>query len=266
LKVPLFQVDAFTDRRFAGNPAAVCVLERWSEAAVLQAAAAENNVSETAFLVRRGDGEYDLRWFTPTTEVDLCGHATLASAFVLWDRLGEVREVLGFHTRVGRLSARRCEDGIALSLPSRPPAPCHPPSRLVEGLGRTPLETWVAEEGPTSGNYLAVYAAEEHVRDVRPDFAALGEVAGHGVIVTAPGREVDFVSRYFAVPFGIPEDPVTGSAHCTLVPYWADRLGRTSLRARQLSSRGGDLVCERRPDGVEVAGRAVLYFEGAAYL
>lgn len=256
MEAPLFQVDAFTDRLFAGNPAAVCVLPRWPEAGVLQSIASENNLSETAFLVGAGS-EYELRWFTPVAEVDLCGHATLASAFVLFERFGLEGQVT-FDTRKGRLVVGRDEEGfLRMDFPALPARPCEAPAEMLEALGGSPDEVWLADD------YLVRYADEGAVRELGPDFSALTGFAARGVIVTAPGEHVDFVSRFFAPDLGIPEDPVTGSAHCTLTPYWAERLGQSRLHARQISRRGGELWCELKEDRVEISGNAVLYLSGS---
>jgi len=258
-RVPLYQIDAFAGRLFAGNPAAVCPLEEWLSDEVMQAIGAENNLSETAFLVRRGEG-YDLRWFTPEVEVDLCGHATLASAFVVFQYLEPERSEVRFQTRSGQLVVRREDDLLVMDFPSREPARCAMNPALAEALGAAPVELW------ESRDYMALYETEEQVRGLRPNMNALARVGHFAVIVTAPGREADFVSRFFAPAGGIAEDPVTGSAHCTLVPYWARRLGKTRLHARQVSARGGELCCEHRGERVTIAGRAVRYLEGAIFL
>jgi PhzF family phenazine biosynthesis protein len=256
----LYQVDAFTSELFRGNPAAVVPLQAWPSDAVLQAIATENNLSETAFFVREGD-DYRLRWFTPEIEVDLCGHATLASAFVVFTALEPLRQSVTFHTRSGPLTVARDGTRLSMDLPARPPEPCEAPEALVRGLGRAPLATLRARD------HLAVFEREEEVLAVRPDFAALATLDSLGVIVTAPGSDgVDFVSRFFAPNAGVPEDPVTGSAHCTLVPYWSARLGRRRLRARQVSRRGGELACEDRGARVVLGGEAVLYLEGTIRL
>jgi PhzF family phenazine biosynthesis protein len=258
MRLPLYQVDAFvTGEPFSGNPAAVCPLETWLPDAVMQAIAAENNLSETAFFVPEG-GAYRLRWFTPTTEVELCGHATLASAFVIFRFLAPERSTVRFCTeKAGRLAVARDGELLTLDFPVWPPAPCRPPAALAQALGHAPVGVLEAR------STLAVYDDAEDVRGLAPDFAALARLAKGGVIVTAPGRgETDFVSRYFAPAAGIDEDPVTGSAHCTLVPYWAARLGKSRLRARQISRRGGALCCELRGERVAIAGRARLYLEG----
>ncbi len=256
MKIPIYQVDAFTDRLFAGNPAAICPLDSWLPDAAMQAIAAENNLAETAFFVREGDG-FLLRWFTPEVEVDLCGHATLASAHVLFQVLEPGRTSVTFHTlKAGVLHVIRDGDYLAMDFPSRPGKPVGPMPELGAALGKTPVEILKARD------VMAVFDKAWDVADMKPNFQALISI-GAGVIVTAPGENgVDFVSRFFAPAFGIPEDPVTGSAHCTLTPYWAARLGKTKLEARQLSKRGGALTCTLKGDRVSLAGRAVLYLEG----
>ena len=258
----LFQVDAFSDAVFGGNPAAVCPLDTWLEDGDLQAIAEENNLAETAFFVRRGD-DYDLRWFTPRIEVDLCGHATLASAFVILSILNPSADSVRFHTRSGELVVRQDGELLTMDFPSRPPGPCEdPPADLLTGVaGSAPGEILRADH-----NYILVLESEDAVRAVKPDFAVLEGLGPHGIAATARGREVDFVSRYFAPALGIPEDPVTSSLHCSLVPYWAQRLGTSRLHARQLSRRQGDLWCEDRGDRVSIAGRAALYLEGTISL
>jgi PhzF family phenazine biosynthesis protein len=253
----LFQVDAFADTVFRGNPAAVCPLEDWLDEQTMQAIAEENNLSETAFFVRSAGG-YRLRWFTPRAEVDLCGHATLASAHILFTCLGFEGDALSFETRSGTLVVRRDGDLLVMDFPAAPPTICaDPPAALLQGLGATPDE--ILRGGP---DYFAVYADEAAVQALQPDFGVLVSLESRGVCVTAPGTESDFVSRYFAPSFGIDEDPVTGSTHTTLVPYWAKRLGKSRLHARQISRRGGDLYCEDRGERVSIAGRATLYLEG----
>lgn len=255
MTIPLYHVDAFTGRLFRGNPAAVCPLEEWLPDELLQAIAAENNLPETAFFVRRGE-RYHLRWFTPAVEVDLCGHATLASAFVIFEILDPARRRVDFDTRSGELSVLRQGERLAMDFPAKPPSPCEPPPGLLEALGGQPLEVLKADY------YLVVYETEAAVRALRPNFGALRAATADGVIAAAPGEEVDFVSRFFAPAYGIDEDPVTGSAHCTLIPFYAQRLGKWSLRARQVSARGGELDCEHRGERVRIAGEAVLYLEG----
>jgi len=258
MRIPLYQVDAFTSRLFAGNPAAVCPLTEWLPEATMQAIAAENNLAETAFFVPRGDG-YLLRWFTPTVEVELCGHATLASGYVVTHILAPERRSVTFDTlKAGSLEVTREGDRLAMDFPSWPPEARPADPRVLAALGAWPAESFVAR-----GRTLAVYDRAEDVAALRPDFAAMRRVAGANAIATAPGRNgVDFVSRYFAPNYGVDEDPVTGSAHCVLTPYWAGRLGKQQLRARQISARGADLFCTLRGDRITLAGRAVPYLEG----
>lgn len=255
MKIPYFHVDAFADRVFAGNPAGVCVLEESIPDPAMQSIATENNLSETAFVRATGDGTFDLRWFTPTVEVDLCGHATLAAAHVLFEHLGYKGESIAFDTRSGRLSVSREESLLVLDFPARPAAVCNAPTELR--LGVEPVTVLRARD------YLAVFESEEDVLALTPDMAAIRTLDALGVIATAPGRKCDFVSRFFAPGAGIPEDPVTGSAHCTLAPYWAERLERTKLHARQVSRRGGELFCELRGDRVAIGGRAITYAAGS---
>lgn len=256
-ELPLYQVDAFARRVFEGNPAAVVPLEDLLPDGVLQSIAAENNLAETAFFIRSG-GEYKLRWFTPETEVDLCGHATLASAFVIFEFLEPDSASVVFDTCSGRLTVERRGALLAMDFPSRPPEFVEPCPGLAEALGGEPKEIWASRD------YMVVYPSEDEVRALRPDFRRLAEADRFAVIATAPAQTqgYDFVSRFFAPAAGVPEDPVTGSAHCTLVPYWAQRLGKRKLRARQVSRRGGELECEWKGDRVEIAGRAVLYLKG----
>ena len=251
MRIPLYQVDAFASSVFRGNPAAICPLKSWLPDATLQAIAAENNLPETAFFVREGDG-YRLRWFTPTVEVELCGHATLASGFVVLEADGAVT----FATRSGALIVTRRGDALTLDLPALPALPMAPPPALIEGLGIAPRETLRAS------NWLCLLDDEAAVRAVKPDFATLATLHPHGVIVTARGNTVDFVSRFFGPSFGIPEDPVTGSAHCTLTPYWSARLGKKTLAAQQVSARGGELTCEDRGARVALTGHCALYLKG----
>jgi PhzF family phenazine biosynthesis protein len=260
MRVPIFQVDAFTTRRFAGNPAAVMRLDSFLPDAALQAIAAENNLAETAFLVPR-DGDYALRWFTPTVEVPLCGHATLASAAVVMQRLEPERRQVVFHTASGALTVSRTDSGYLMDFPARPTSEVAVPPGLAVALGAAPLEIEADDH-----NYLVLLQDPQTVRSLTPDFAALARLDRGGVIVTAAdsGQPYDFVSRYFAPAKGIPEDPVTGSAHCALVPFWARRLGRTSLRAFQASARGGELHCRLVAERVELAGSCVFYLEGVA--
>lgn len=261
MPVPMFVVDAFTDRPFSGNPAAVCPLSRWPDKAWLQAVAAEMNLAETAFVVERPDGSFDLRWFTPEVEVELCGHATLATAHALW-RTGRVRSAdapLAFHTLSGLLTARRSGDEIELNFPNEAPSPASIPEHLVEALGITPISVH-----RNRFDYLVEVPDERTVLSVRPDFARLSQVAARGVIVTSRSEDArfDFVSRFFAPAVGIDEDPVCGSAHCCLGPFWQQRLGKSELMAHQVSKRGGVLRITCDGDRVRLAGRAVLVTRG----
>ncbi len=264
MKIPIYQVDAFTGRLFGGNPAAVCPLESWLPDETLQSIAAENNLSETAYYVREGDpgdGRYALRWFTPQIEVDLCGHATLATAHVIYSiRRESSAPSLCFKTLSGQLTVERDGDLYAMNFPSRPPQPCSPDPNLAAALGASPERVLAARD------YLCVFSTEEEIRALQPDMGKLAAVDRFAVIVTAPGTDCDFVSRFFAPGKGIPEDPVTGSAHCTLIPYWAERLGKTKLFGRQVSRRGGEIWCELRGERVRIAGRAASYLEGAIEL
>jgi PhzF family phenazine biosynthesis protein len=256
MTIPLYQVDAFTGRVFSGNPAAVCLLEEWLDDRTLQRIAAENNLSETAFLVKRGE-RYEIRWMTPSVEVDLCGHATLASAFVIFNYLDPGVDAVYFDTRkAGELVVRKEDGRVALDFPARPPQPCQPHERLVDALGTQPLQVLASRD------YLVVYRSEDQIHTLQPDMNLLALLDRFAVIVTAPGDDSDFVSRFFAPAQGIPEDPVTGSAHCTLVPYWSRRLRKKRLRALQVSPRGGELWCEDLGDRVKIAGQAVLYLKG----
>lgn len=255
MRLSLYQIDAFAERPFQGNPAAVCPLEDWLPDDVLQAIAEENNLAETAFYVRR-DGGYELRWFTPAKEVDLCGHATLAAAHVLFqsDRLAESR--VTFQSRSGPLRVFREGDLLTLDFPAQPPVRCEVPPGMADGLGAMPCECYRAMD------YMAVFESEDLIRSLAPDFRRLRSLELRGVIVTAAGKTTDFVSRFFAPNYGIDEDPVTGSAHCTLAPYWANRLGKSILTARQLSKRTGQLRCRVEGERVFISGRTVPYLEG----
>jgi PhzF family phenazine biosynthesis protein len=249
-----YQIDAFASKLFEGNPAAVCPLPCWLDESVLQAIAAENNLSETAYFVAADEG-FELRWFTPMAEVDLCGHATLASAYVLFELLRYEKPQVRFSTRSGELVVTRRGDALAMDFPVRPPRPCTAPRELIAGLGVPVLEVFAADD------YVAVLETEQQVRDLVPDPTPFMRLDLRGVAVTAPGGDVDFVSRFFAPKYGIAEDPVTGSLHCVLTPYWAARLGKKSLSARQLSRRGGSLFCELNGERVTISGRAVKFME-----
>ncbi len=256
MKLPFYQIDSFADSVFSGNPAGVCPLDRWIDDARMQAVAAENNLSETAFLVPDGE-DYALRWFTPLCEVDLCGHATLASALIVFTRLDPGRSRVRFTTRSGALEVRRDGDRLVMDFPARPASPCPPNAALAAALGVEPEA--LLEAGR---DYLAVYPDAATVLALEPHAGGLTKLDRHAVIVTAPGEDCDFVSRFFAPAVGIYEDPVTGSAHCTLVPYWSRRLGKATLFARQVSARGGELWCEDRGERVRIGGRAAVYLEG----
>jgi PhzF family phenazine biosynthesis protein len=253
--IPILQVDAFTERPFGGNPAAVVLDAHGLSDRQMQAIAAENNLAETAFVIER-NGYFDVRWMTPTVEVDLCGHATLASAHVIFHHLGRTGDRVRFQSRSGELTVARVEDRLVLDFPSQPPSSCELPEKLVQGLRAQPRSVW---KGP---DYLAVFDREQDIKALAPDFDMLAQLDARGTIVTALGDDCDFVSRFFAPQSGIAEDPVTGSTHCVLIPYWSKRLGKKALHARQLSKRGGDLFCEDRGERVGIGGNAVTYVEG----
>jgi PhzF family phenazine biosynthesis protein len=263
MEIPIYQVDAFARGVFTGNPAAVCPLRSWLPDATLQAIAMENNLSETAFFVKQG-ANYHLRWFTPGVEVDLCGHATLAAAWVIFEKLEPGRPEVIFQTLSGELRVTRKLDLLALDFPARPPEPVQATPALLAALGGCPREVWAARD------YMVVYETEEEIRALAPDMGLLAQIDRFATIVTAPGEPgdhpCDFVSRFFAPAQGVAEDPVTGSSHCTLIPYWAGRLGKHRLLARQLSRRGGELLCELLGDRVSIAGRAALFLEGVIRL
>jgi PhzF family phenazine biosynthesis protein len=254
-RIPVYQVDAFASRIFTGNPAAVCPLDKWLPDDQMQAIAAENNLAETAFFVKNGEG-YHLRWFTPTVEVDLCGHATLASGFVIMNHLTPSAKSVQFSTQSGKLIVTRDGDLLSLDFPTRMPLECQVDPQLIPALGGRPETVLAARE------YLVVYGTEDEVRSLTPDMNMLARVDHFAVIATAPGKDVDFISRFFAPKQGIPEDPVTGSAHCTLIPYWSKRLGKKKLHAYQASPRGGELWCEDRGDRVTISGKAVQFLQG----
>jgi PhzF family phenazine biosynthesis protein len=256
VKIPLYQIDAFTDKIFGGNPAAVCPLESWPEDELMQNLAAENNLSETAFFVKNDFG-YALRWFTPEMEIDLCGHATLATAYVLFNYLNYGSEKIIFDSKSGILEVTKNNGLITLDFPATKPWPEKAPKNLIKGLGAKPKEVL------KSRDYLAVFDDEETILAIKPDFEILKKLDALGIIVTAPGREADFVSRFFAPAAGINEDPVTGSAHVTLVPYWAEVLGKKELHAYQLSKRKGELFCTDADDRVLISGNAATYSIGA---
>ena len=255
MRLPIYQIDAFASEPFSGNPAAVVPLEEWLPEERMQAIAEENNLSETAFFVAE-NGAYRIRWFTPLDEVDLCGHATLASAFVLFSELAFQGDTIRFRSRSGDLKVTRVDGLLTLDFPSQPPSPCAAPPALADALGRQPLECLQGED------YLAVFESQDDIAAIEPDFALLARLDRRGVIVTAPAIEHDFVSRFFAPALGVPEDPVTGSSFTQLAPYWSGRLGKRRMNARQVSQRGGDVVCELAGDRVLISGRALKYLEG----
>ncbi len=259
----IYQVDAFTNKLFGGNPAAICPLTEWLDADLMQQLAFENNLSETAFFVPTGENQYDIRWFTPEFEIDLCGHATLASAFIIFNEINTSSDQINFQSKSGLLQVKRKGHLIELNFPSRPPMPvADVPDALLKGLVNysTPLEIL------KSRDYFLVYENEDEIRNIVPDFQYLNQLDTIGIIVTAPGREVDFVSRFFVPNSVIGEDPVTGSAHCNLIPYWSEKLGKAALTAKQISARTGTLFCEALNDRVTMAGEAVLYMKGEYYL
>jgi PhzF family phenazine biosynthesis protein len=255
LKLRLYQVDAFTDKVFGGNPAAVVPLSSWLDDTLLQAIAEENNLSETAFFVP-SEGGFELRWFTSVREVDLCGHATLATAHILFNALGYNERTITFETLSGSLTVEKTEAQLEMNFPACPLTSCETPAILERALGRRPVETLCADD------YVAVFENESVVQDVVPDQALLNQLDLRAVVITSVGMNADFVSRFFAPKSGNPEDPVTGSAHCELAPYWAGKLDKNILTARQLSRRGGDIVCEVREQRVILRGQAVTFMEG----
>jgi PhzF family phenazine biosynthesis protein len=259
MNIPIYQADAFTDKLFGGNPAAVCPLGKWLDEELLQKIAAENNLSETAFFVKKGEG-FELRWFTPKVEVDLCGHATLASAHVIFNHLGYDEKQITFNSASGELKVTTADGLITLDFPSAPPSPVETVPELTQGLGLKPKEVH------KSRDYLGLFDSEDDILSIKPDFNILEKLGAHGVIVTAQGKNSDFVSRFFAPAAGINEDPVTGSAHTTLIPFWAERLNKNVLHAYQLSKRGGELFCELLGERVKISGYAVTFLKGEIVL
>jgi PhzF family phenazine biosynthesis protein len=255
--IALYQVDAFTKRLFHGNPAGVCILEEWIDKGLMQQIALENNLSETAFAVKK-DHVYHIRWFTPATEVNLCGHATLATAHVLFHHYRIPGTVIRFHSRYsGLLMVRKEKEALTLDFPADPVKKATSPKGLIRSLGKTPREIW---KGKT--DYLLVYDSEKDVKSIQPDFFQLTQVNARGIIITAPGDQCDFVSRFFAPQVGVDEDPVTGSAHTTLTPFWTGRLNKKRLTAKQLSKRQGNLCCRMDHDRVLISGNAITYMQG----
>jgi len=260
MEILIYVVDAFTEKVFSGNPAAVCPLSEWPDDKTLQSIASENNLSETAFFVREND-HYSLRWFTPKVEVNLCGHATLASAHVLFNHLNYSESALHFNSKSGRLVVKKEQDFLQMDFPVNNPSRISSPSQLVRGLGSQPIEVLQSQD-----TYLAVYENEEDVLSVSPDFGIIEQLDVPYIIITAKGKSSDFVSRFFAPQVGVPEDPVTGSAHCSLIPYWAETLGKNILHAIQVSKRQGVLYCEYCDDRVKIGGKAVTYSSGSIYI
>ncbi len=259
MSIPIYQVDAFTDKLFGGNPAAVCPLEKWLDTELMQKIAAENNLSETAFFVKEGKG-FELRWFTPKVEVDLCGHATLASAHVLFNHLDYDEKQITFSSASGELRVTTTNGKITLDFPSTPPSQVETVPELTQGLGLEPTEVH------KSRDYLALFESEDDILSIAPDFDILMKLDSLGVIITAQGKNSDFVSRFFAPAVGINEDPVTGSAHTTLIPFWAERLNKKILHAFQLSERKGEIFCELSGDRVKIGGYAVTFLKGEIIL
>lgn len=261
MQLDLYQVDAFTDKVFGGNPAAVCPLKQWLPDATLQKIALENNLSETAFFIPEGDN-FHLRWFTPTTEIDLCGHATLASAYCLFEKLGFKKDIIYFNSRSGTLSVQKVQTGYTLNFPIWKSSTLYTPSEIESIIGLKVLEVY------QSTKTFAVVENESDIKNFTPDIAKIKTLTKtKGLVITAKGTaETDFVSRLFAPQIGIDEDPVTGAIHCFLTPYWASILNKTKMQAKQHSARGGDLFCELKDDRVEITGNAVLYMQGKIYI
>jgi len=255
MEIPLYQIDAFASDLFEGNPAAVCPLEAWLPDELMQSIAAENNLSETAFVVPEEDG-YHIRWFTPVSEVDLCGHATLAAAYVLFHILGYEKDSIAFNSRSGILKVAGEKDRLVMDFPLQPPVPCDIPDAIAAAFDKPPVECLKAED------YLVVFEDEGDIETADPDLDQLRKLDLRGVIITAGSERYDFVARFFAPKLGILEDPVTGSAFTQLVPYWTSRTGADSFHAKQLSARGGEVICKTAGDRVLISGKAVKYMEG----
>ena len=255
MTITTYQVDAFTSKLFSGNPAAVCPLQSWLDDDLMQSIAAENNLSETVFFVPQDQG-FHIRWFTPMDEVDLCGHATLAAAFILFNQLDYSQDEIIFYSRSGELKVSKNEQWLTLDFPLQAPTSCSYPSSAEQAFNIQPSEMLQAVD------LILVYQNEKQIHDLKPDFNRLKDIPQRGVIVTAPSRDYDFVVRYFAPELGVPEDPVTGSAYTQLAPFWQTKLNKTKFHAKQLSSRGGEVVCEIKQDRVLISGQAVLYMSG----
>ncbi len=256
MKIPYFHIDAFTTEVGHGNPAGVCILDLWIDDKIMQCIATENNLSETAFLVKKGSS-YEIRWFTPTSEINLCGHATLASGYVIFNFYKPNTETISFKSHLsGELSVKQRDRLFVLDFPSIPARPCKTPKSIMNVFGMEPVETLKADD------YLVVYENENQISSINPNFDVLKQLDARGVIVTAKGAKSDFVSRFFCPKYGINEDPVTGSSHCTLIPYWTEKLKKNKLLGLQLSQRGGELFCENLKNRVSIGGNAVCYMQG----
>jgi PhzF family phenazine biosynthesis protein len=255
MEISLYQIDAFASKLFEGNPAAVCPLDEWLPNKTMQSIAEENNLSETAFFVPKENG-LQIRWFTPKGEVDLCGHATLATAFVLFNILGYKRDKIEFDSRSGLLIVTKDNERIVMDFPAQPPVLCDIPKEIVKAFNIAPIECLKSED------FIVVFEREIDIETAKPDFEQLTKLDLRGVIITAKSSRYDFIARFFAPKYGIPEDPVTGSAYTQLAPYWASKIGSKRFRVKQVSSRGGELTCEIVNDRVLISGKAVKYLEG----
>ncbi len=255
MEISLYQIDAFASKSFEGNPAAVCPLNEWLPDEMMQSIAQENNLSETAFFVPKGNG-FHIRWFTPNSEVDLCGHATMASAYVLFNILGYKKDKIEFESKSGMLAVTKENDWLVMDFPAQPPVPCDIPKEITGAFDTMPIECLKAED------YIAVFDREFDIESAKPDLGQLLKLDLRGVIITAKSGRYDFITRFFAPKYGIPEDPVTGSAYTQLAPYWASKIGSKRFRVKQVSSRGGELACEILDDRVLIYGKAVKYSEG----
>ena len=255
MEISLYQIDAFASKLFEGNPAAVCPLDEWLPDEIMQSIAEENNLSETAFFVPKGNG-YHIRWYTPVSEVDLCGHATLAAAYVLFNILGYRKDKIEFDSRSGILAVTEDNEWLVMDFPAQPPVPCDIPKEIIKAFNTAPIECLKSED------FVVVFEREIDIESANPDFELLKKLNSRGVIITAKSTRYDFVARFFAPKYGIPEDPVTGSAYTQLAPYWASKIGSKRFSAKQMSSRGGELTCEVVDDRVFISGKAIKYLEG----
>ena len=255
MELTLYQIDAFANRTFEGNPAAICPLDKWLSDELMQSIATENNLSETAFFVQSDTG-YHIRWFTPAHEVDLCGHATLASAYVIFNILGHKENEIQFESKSGVLTVKQDHDWLAMNFPSQPPVKCETPQQIINAFDETPIECLKSED------YIVVFENEQSVLDAKPNLAVLSELYLRGVAITSVSNKYDFITRFFAPKYGINEDPVTGSAFTQLIPYWANKLNKSSLSAKQVSKRGGEVACIYSGDRVQISGKAVKYMVG----